>query len=130
MLFATESETFTGEGDQDHLEDEADRFSDLYEHRTNIISQIELIDVTLAANQIDIESDTAFKETVHKTLEEIRETAKALVDLDKKNILVSEKLSNFLRSNLKKLRDGRGVNTAYTDPLHQASSGRNFDQKN
>ena len=129
MLKATETEKFTGEGSQEQLEEEADRFSDLYEHRANIITSIEKIDEALGLKQMDSESDKAFSAARNEILEKIRETAKTLIELDKKNLEASKKITDFLKGNLKKMREGRGINTAYSDPS-QSSSGNYFDQKN
>jgi vacuolar-type H+-ATPase subunit I/STV1 len=128
MLKATEQEIFTGgDGDEEQINDEADRFAALYEHRANIIASIEKIDEALAAKQLD-KNDKAFAKSHNEIAEKITNVAKALVELDKKNVKASKRLTDFLRGNVKKIRDGRGISVAYSD--FGSSSGNYYDSKN
>ena len=129
MLKATEAEKLTGEGTQEQLAEEADRFSDLYERRASIITSIEEIDKALASKQIDIESDKVFFAAFSEVSEKIKDTAKTLIELDKKNFEIASRLKEVLKGNIKKLREGRGINNAYSD-LTNFSSGHYFDKKN
>jgi endonuclease III len=126
MLKATELETFTGEGDEEQIEAEADRFSGLYEQRANMIKIIERTDKTMASIKIK-NNDKAFIKARQEITDKIKETAKAMVELDKKNVEASIKLTDFLRGNVKKMREGRGVSEAYTE--FGSSSGHFYDSK-
>jgi hypothetical protein len=127
MLKATEQETFTGEGSEEQIEDEAERFSALYEHRADIIESIKKIDEALVSIQID-KNDKAFSKSFNEITEKIKEVAKTMVELDRKNLKASKRLTDFLRGNVKKIRQGRGISAAYSD--YGSSSGNYYDSKN
>jgi hypothetical protein len=125
MLEATQAENFTCAGDQEVLESEAERFTALYEQRDNIIGKIKVIDETIAAGQL--EADKALLQAGKPTLDKIKKTARNLVELDKKNLEASRKLTEFLKGHLKKIRDGHSISNIYVDP-HESTSGYYFDR--
>ena len=120
ILEATKLLEITGEGDEEQLEREAQLYSSLYEQRANVITKIQNMDEELAK----------FENVVpdKKISAKIAETAKAIVELDRKHLVDSEKLTAFLRGNIKKIRDGRDVSNAYGD--HHTTSGYHFDKTN
>lgn len=122
ILKATKRLTFTGEGNEEQLEKEAELFSSLYEQRADVITKIQKMDEILT------KYNTETPETI-KITEKIKETAKAIVELDKKHVEISKKHMLFLRGNIKKIRDGRDINNAYVDDT-VASSGYYFDRTN
>ena len=124
LLEATTILEFSGEGDEEAVLQEAEVFSALYERRADIFSAIEKIDESLA-EFIDLEEDLALAKTTKPIIDGIKETAKTLIELDKKNIQASEKIMTFLRNNLKKMRDSRGASNAYSAPT--GSTGYHFD---
>jgi hypothetical protein len=131
MLEATKRFKITGEGEEEVLEQEAERFASLYEQRAVIFTRIEKMDEELA--QLKAEGlglpDKKFDKSCKDIEDKTREAAKALAELDKKNIEASEKLTAFLRGNLKKIRDGRDMSHAYVD-THHTTSGYYFDRTN
>ena len=129
MLEATERVIITGEGDDEQLYKEAEFISSLYEQRADVVSRIKKMDETLAELKY-LEKDKALVKAVKPIEEKIKETAKAIVELDKKNIESSEKLAVFLKGGLKKIRDGRDVSSAYNISTQAGSSGYLFDRTN
>jgi len=134
MLEATKRLEISGEGEEDVLELEAERFSSLYEQRAEIFKRIEKMDEELAELK-DLESpetDEAdeFVRTRKLIVDKIREMAKELAALDKEHIEASKKITAYLRTNLKQIRDGRDVSNAYTTDTHESSSGYYFDRTN
>jgi len=127
LLEATQSLEFSGEGDEEQLLQEAEFFSSLYEQRADVFVRIKMMDETLAEFK-DLEDDIALAKISKPISDGIRETAKALVELDKKNIQASEKLMAFLKTNLKKIRDSRGASNAYSAAA--GSTGYHFDSTN
>ena len=125
ILEATKLLELTGKGDEENLEREAELFSSLYEQRADVIINIQQMDEALGKYKADGTSDAKAK----KITDKIKETAKAIVELDKKHIAASEKLTVFLRGNLKQIRDGRDVSGAYSDDA-ASTSGYYFDRKN
>lgn len=129
MLEATERVIITGNGDDEQLMQEAEFISSLYEQRADVITRIQKMDETLAQLK-DLEKDMALSKLCKPVTDKIKETAKAIVELDKKNIMASEKLTTFLKGGLKKVRDGRDVSSAYNISTPAASTGHYFDRTN
>jgi seryl-tRNA synthetase len=125
MLELTKLTKFTAEGDEEHLTKEAENFSTLYERREKIIEKIQALDKTLAKYK-DLEDNKEAAEAGKALADKIKDTAKAIVELDKKNAEISKKLMDFLKGNIKTIRDGRGISNAYSD-LQGSSSGYRFD---
>ena len=125
VLNSTKRLKLTGEGESEQLEQEAEAFSSLYEQRANVITKIEKMDESLAQFK-DLENDKQFAKVRQPVVDKIKKTAKAIAELDKKNIEISNKLMEFLKGNLKKIRDGRDINNAYTED-HVSTSGYHFD---
>jgi hypothetical protein len=125
---STRSIVITGEGDDDVLEVEADEFATLYDNRAKLIAEIEIFDKDLLQYK-DLEDDEGLKKKKTPLIEKIRETAKAIVELDKKNIAASTKLMAYLKGNIKQIRDGRDISSAYSD-TSGSMSGYYFDRTN
>jgi hypothetical protein len=125
MLGATRLLKITGEGEDDDLVHEAELYSSLYEQRADMIAKIKEMDETLAQFK-DIEQDKELLKASEPILKSISEAAKEMAELDKKHLETSKKLSLFLRGGLKKIRDGRDVNNAYTLDAF-GSTGYRFD---
>ena len=121
ILNATKNLKITGIGDDDHLALEAELFSSLYEQREDIIAEIKKMDEDMAQYS-DLPEDK-------KTTGKIAKIAKEIASLDKKNMEAGEKLASFLKGNLKTIRDGRGISTAYEEH-HGSTSGYHFDTTN
>ncbi|MCL1988079.1 MAG: hypothetical protein FWG64_08950 [Firmicutes bacterium] len=120
---ATKRIKFESTGSSEHMLQEIERFASLYEQRAEIIEKIKLLDEKLAK----------YKETPadSKLIAKIKETAKAIADLDKVNIKVSEEYKVFLKGGLKKVRDGRDISIAYSDGDSWANTaGHFFDKAN
>jgi len=130
ILKLTEQTKVTGEGDEDQLYQEAENYATLYERRANIITKIEEFD-KIIANHINngIEEDKKIAAESKTLADKMKSAVKSVTELDKKNMAASEKLMGFLKGNIKKMRDGRGVNNAYID-MQGASSGNYFDSSN
>ena len=120
ILAATKRLKITGEGDDEQLEREAELFSSLYEQRAEVIEQIQKLDK-------EIEETSKGQEPDRKLLDKIRDTAKAIAELDRQHIAASEKLTVFLRGGLKQIRDGRDVSNAYGEDIGN-TSGHYFDR--
>jgi hypothetical protein len=87
-----------------------------------------MIDDALSDEAFDDVADS--EEPIYKqTIERIKSMAAAIVELDKKNMAVSEKLSGLLRGNLKQIREGRGTSNKYTNVYEESTSGFLFDKK-
>ena len=129
ILEATGMPNFFGEGDEEYLQQEAERFTTLYENREEFIAQIQEIDKSLASFMGAGEADDELAKIGKPVVDKIMETAKAVVELDKKHIAASEKIAAFLKGNLKQIRDGRDVSSAYTD-ASASTSGNYFDKTN
>lgn len=126
ILELTQQAHFTGL--KENIEDESERFASLYENREEIISRIQMIDDALSDEAFDDVADS--EEPIYKqTIERIKSMAAAIVELDKKNMAVSEKLSGLLRGNLKQIREGRGTSDKYTSVYEESTSGFLFDKK-
>lgn len=136
MLEATKRLNLTGEGDEENLEREAELFTSLYEQRADVITKIQKMDEALERSEYvvvglleDLDKDKNFAKARQTIIDRLKETAKAMVDLDKQHLTMSENLMSFVRGNLKKIRDGRDASTAYTD-TQGSTSGYHFDKTN
>jgi len=119
ILETTRHSIIFGEGDDDFLEDEAEKFSALYERRETDIAAIREIDTKLDAHGDLYRAD----DPLHT---KIRETAGAILALDKTNMDVYEKLKVFVKRNLKTVRDGQGIANKYND-FQGLTSGHYYD---
>lgn len=127
ILELTQQAHFTGE--EACFEEESERFATLYENREAIIAHINAIDATLDTAEYDSITNAEQVDPTHKqVMERIKSTAVEIVKLDKQNIAASEKLSSFLKGNLKQIREGRGASNKYTD-VYENTSGFLFDTK-
>ena len=111
-----------GEVSEDDLEREVELFASLYEQRAEVIAKIQKMDEALARYKGESPAS-------EKITGKIRDTAKAIFELDKKHIAASERLKASLSGNLKKIRDGRDVSNAYYDD-GISTSGHYFDRTN
>jgi hypothetical protein len=129
ILTLTQQEQFTGE--EENFEDESERFADLYEKREAIISRIRAIDDALSAKAYNgLAEDGEIGPAHRQAMEKLTSMATAIVALDKKNVAASEKLTGFLKGNLKQIREGRGTSNKYTEVYEESTSGFLFDSKN
>jgi uncharacterized membrane protein YgaE (UPF0421/DUF939 family) len=108
----------------EQIEEEAERFCAVYEQRADVILRIQLILETLKEYE-DLKGCAEGEEVTVK----IKAAAKALVEMDKKNIQSSAALTVFLRDNLKKIKESQGINHRYNE-LGNMTSGHHFDSKN
>jgi len=129
MLEATKRLEINGEGDEDQIMQQVEFFSSLYEQRADIFSKIEKLDESLAQFE-KFEENSEFNKLHETVLAKISDVAKAMVALDKEHIEMSKKLTAFLRGNLKKIRDGRDVNSAYSGGSENSTSGYYFNRTN
>jgi citrate synthase len=125
MLEATQMVQITGTGDDNQLEEEASSFSNLYEHRANIFEEIEKMDESLAQLK-DLESDKEFAAACQSITDKMKNIVMEMMELDKKNIEASKKLTEFLKGHIKRIRDGR-VGNKYVD-VGESTSGYYFDK--
>jgi hypothetical protein len=107
----------------EEFEEEAERFCAVYEQRADVIARIQKILEALTAYE-DLKG-CAEGEQVSA---QIKAAAKALVDMDRKNIETSATLTVFLRDNLKKMKDGKDLSHGYNE-LGDMTSGHHFDSK-
>jgi C4-dicarboxylate-specific signal transduction histidine kinase len=131
----TKNAVFTGE--EEHFEQEAENFAALYEKRANIIARIEKIEVRLSAIAKDcaIDDKSSKNKEFTKARKTIKDKATTIRDdilaLDKNNTEISQKLMNFLKGGMKKLRDGKDISSKYVDAYQQYSTaGYYVDRKN
>lgn len=125
MLEATKRLDITAEGDDDNMVREAELYASLYEQRADMIVQIQKMDEALSLYK-DLEEK--FAKASQPVLDKIKETARAMVELDKAHMEKSGKILQSLGLNLKKIRDGRDINNAYLDMSN--TSGYHLDTKN
>jgi len=123
MLELTEAAVFTC--DESVIEEEVERFYKLYNRRENILNRIKALDKELESTDVDYGSNKSDAEMFSK----MKEIAKALIEHDKKNQVISGKFSKHIKDNLKHLKDTKTIYNAYTDE-YGASSGNYFDSKN
>ena len=129
MLELTEKTHFTSSvDDEEALIKDAEEFANLYEGRGRIVTRIEKVDAELAKYK-DLEGDKSIAKEVRAIAAKGKETAAAIVELDKKNMAMSSKFTGFVKGNLKKIRDGREMNNIYGDNL-EVTSGHYFDSQN
>ncbi|MCL2574435.1 MAG: hypothetical protein FWE34_07790 [Defluviitaleaceae bacterium] len=129
MRDVTQSQNFTG--DTSKIEKEAEAFIALYEKRSNILARVEKIDDALElldpldATDLD---DTEFQAKVMGFRKSMTDLAREMVDLDKANMVVYEKMRGYLRDNLKQVRQGVDLIQGYDDYLDQ-NQGHFMDKK-
>ena len=122
---ATKRLKITGEGSEEEIEQEISHFSSLYEQRADLIKRIQKIDEEITAL---INNGSADSKEAADIINKIKKAAKGTADLDKKYMEVSAKFSAFVKSNLKKIRDGRDMSSAYSDTDMYSQSGNYFDK--
>ena len=120
---ATKRLKISGEGSEEEIEQEISHFSSLYEQRADLIKHIQKIDVEIAG--LNEKSDS---NEVACIINKIKEAAKGTAELDKQYMKMSAKLSDFLKGNLKKIRDGRDMSNAYSDVDVYSQSGSYYDK--
>jgi len=129
MKEATLAEIFTG--DETLVESEAEAFIALYEKRTEILENIEKIDDALELldplDQGDLD-DTDFQARVVGLREKMVDIAREMVDLDTANMVVYQKISAFVRNNMKQARQGMDLIHGYDDYV-DANEGHFMDKK-
>ena len=128
MLEITEKAQFTGKGARDVLAEEAEAFAALYEKRARIVKKIENIENKLSSYK-DVKDDPSIANDTTFIREKTKETVATIMALDKKNIVLSAKFMEFLKNNLKQIRNHKGASGAYTDDI-VSTSGSYFDGKN
>jgi len=129
MLTLTQETQFTGA--EDLLEQETESFISLYEQRQNVVERIQKIDKALASPDYENLPDDTHEDFVavrKQRIEQIKALAATLIELDKKNQVVSAKFTRFVKDNLKQIRKGRDVSHRYVD-AHEATSGHLFDSQ-
>lgn len=124
MLDLTEKTVFTGE--QANAEKEVEAFVALYDRRSNILARIEKIDDALGLveplDAADME-DFDFQERVIALRTQTMETVREMVRLDKQNVLVYEKLSEFLKGSMRHVKQSKDINSRYFDDFEGAEGG-------
>jgi hypothetical protein len=125
ILEITQQTIIFCEGDEEFMQDEAEKFSALYESREAFISQIGEIDKTLLEYK-GIDNDAKLAKAQKPILDKMKEAAGKIVEFDRKNIEVSAKINGFLKEGLKAIRNGQEISSAYAN-FHGATSGRIYD---
>jgi DNA-binding ferritin-like protein len=126
ILTLTQQEHFTGEAE--NFEDESERFANLYEKREEIALRIQNIDDALSAEEYDDLVEDSENPAHQQVVERIKSVVAAIIELDEKNMVTSEKIAGFAKGNLKQIRNGRGTSSKYTD-VYETTSGFLFDKK-
>jgi len=130
MLDVTKQVTFTN--DEANAEKEAEAFITLYERRSNILSRIEKIDDALGLLdplEADDMQDAEFQAKVVAFREQAKDIARELVEIDKSNMTVYEKLTNYLKENMRSVRQNMDMNKRYSDDF-ESIEGSFLDRKN
>ena len=129
MLNVTQAEIFTGR--EDLFEEEAQRFIDMYEKRESIIGRIKTIDIGLASYKSpeSAENDKGFIIARKEIIDKIKSIAALLIEMDKKNSVISAKLSGHLKGNIKQIREGKDASRKY-DMDEYDITGYYIDKKN
>ena len=129
MRQATKAQVFTG--DETLLETESEAFVTLYEKRTEVLDRVEKIDAALELldplDAGDLE-DAAFQAQVIEIRQKMVELAKEMVDMDKANMQIYQKMSDYVQNNLKQARQGADLINGYDDYL-DANQGHFVDKK-
>ena len=130
MLDVTKAVTFTN--DEANAEKEAEAFIALYERRSNILTRIEKIDDALGLLdplEADDMQDAEFQAKVVAFREQAKDIARKLVEIDKSNMTVYEKLTNYLKENMRSARQNMDLNKKYSDDF-EGIEGSFLDRKN
>ena len=129
MREATLEQIFTG--DESLVEQEAEAFVALYEKRAEILERVEKIDDALELlDPLEAEDliDTDFQTQAAELRQKMVELAKEMVGLDKANMAAYEKMSAYVRDNMKQARQGQDLIQGYDDYL-DANEGHFMDKK-
>lgn len=128
MLQLTQKKQFDSpESDEEAMFKATEEFSGLYESRGRVVARIEKIDAELVKYK-HMENDKDIEEEVNAIKAKVKETAAAIIELDKKHMSLSTKFTGFIKDGLKKIRDGREMSNMYGDG--ESSSGNFFDSQN
>jgi len=126
---STRQQVFTG--DKSLIEQEAEAFVALYEKRGEALARVEKIDDVLElldpleAEDLD---DTDFQARVVELRHKMVELAREMVALDKANIEIYEKMSAYVRNNMKQARQSLDLLQGYDDYV-DANEGHFMDKK-
>jgi len=126
----TRGVTFTGE--EANVEAEIEAFVSLYEKRTAIINRIEKIDDAIGLldplDEDDMQ-DADFQARVVQYREAGRAIATEMLEMDRANARIYEKLSEHIKDDMKAVRQTREINTKYLDDFESAG-GSFLDKRN
>jgi len=126
---STRQQVFTG--DKSLIEQEAEAFVALYEKRGEALARVEKIDDALELlDPLDAEDldDTDFQARVVELRHKMVELAREMVALDKANIEIYEKMSAYVRNNMKQARQSLDLLQGYDDYV-DANEGHFMDKK-
>ena len=129
MRDVTINQVFTG--DEAHVEAEAEGFINLYEKRGEVLERVNKIDAALELlDPPDAEDpeDTAFQEQVLDLRQKMTALAKEMVEMDKANIAMHEKISLALKGSMKQARQSMDLLHGYDDYI-DAGEGHYVDKK-
>jgi len=130
MMEITKQAIFTG--DEANAEKEAEAFVVLYDRRSNILTRIEKIDDALGLlDPLDADDmqDVEFQARVVAYREKAKDIARELVNIDKSNMAVYEKLAGHLKQNMRNVRQNIDLNKRYADD-YDSFEGSFLDRKN
>ena len=125
VLLMTQETIFTGE--ESKALQEADAYSTLYERRDNLLARIKKADVALAALG---QPPAEIKGRIAEIIDRHKSLAGQIVELDKVNNKVYEKIRDFLQKDLKAVRQNRNINEKYGDDFDDMYYSAYFDKKN
>jgi len=129
MRQATKQQVFTG--DESLVKQEAEAFIALYEQRSEVLARVEKIDDALELldplDEKDLE-DTSFQVRVVELRQKMVELAREMVSLDKKNMAVYEKISAYVKNDMRQARQGQDLLQGYDDYV-DTNEGHFVDKK-
>jgi len=119
VLVITKAETFTGA--HAALEDETDRFADLYEKRAQLLARVREINHLLETQPLETDDELLATE--------IRQTIQDILKQDEAYAVVAKGLMTRIKSGMKDLRLGKEVSTKYQTE-YTVGGGLHYDSRN
>ena len=119
ILEITKAETFTGK--LNALEDETNRFAELYEKRARLLARVREINRKLEAEPPETD-DELLAPTIQQTIQDI-------LAQDKAYAVVAQGLMTHIKNGMKDLRLGKEVSTKYQTE-YTIGSGLHYDSRN
>jgi len=116
-------------GDPDNIDYEAQAFVNLYQRRENILVGVEKIDAQIAALNLPEQLGAEYVIQLAVINDKQKKIATELIELDKANMAIYEKLKEQVKGDLKNVRQTKDVNEAYMDAF-DSPQGYLFDKKN